>query len=226
MIRTLRDMNTPTIKTERTSENPKYRDFSEKRMAKLIGIYNETIHTTTREKPIDMKDDREKETKYIIKRLYRQEKRHKIKDFELDEGNFVRYVIPRDKMKKARYKVSPEAYQIKGRDGHSYIIMAKDGSTLTVSRWRLFPLGTSLPPKMKLGATFQKDHGKSVRGIPKSIVEVDKKKKKYLVEWQTPDGTETANTWESVNMIRHMRTNGLHKIEKAFWGERAVPSWV
>jgi hypothetical protein len=226
MIRTLRDMNTPTIKTERTSENPKYRDFSEKRMAKLIQIYNETEHTTTREKPIDMKDDREKETKYIIKRLYKQERRHKIKDYELEEGCFVRYVIPRDKMKKARYKVSPEAYQIKGRDGHSYIIMAKDGSTLTVSRWRLFPLGKQLPPKMKLGATFEKDHGKSVRAIPQSILKVDKTKKKYLVEWQAPDGAEAAKTWEPVNTIKRMRTNGLHAVEKAFWGEGAVPKWV
>jgi hypothetical protein len=221
-IRTLRDMNTPTIKTERTSDDPKYRDFTEKRMNKLLKIYNETLHKGTGEKPVDMKDDREKETKYIIKRLYGQERRHKIKDYELEEGNFVRYIIPRDKMKKARYKVTPEAYQIKGRDGHSYIIMAKDGSTLTLSRWRLFPLGKKLPPGMKLGATLKKGRG----GIPKSIKEVNKTKKKYLVEWEAPDGVEVPDTWEPIGVIKALRQDGLHATEKAFWGHRTVPKWV
>jgi hypothetical protein len=42
-IRQLRDMNTPTVKTQRTSDNPKYRDFSPHRMAKVINIHNQTI---------------------------------------------------------------------------------------------------------------------------------------------------------------------------------------
>jgi hypothetical protein len=223
LIRTLRDMNTPTTKGERTSENPKYRDFSERRMAKLLEIYNETINKGTGHRPSEMKDDRELETKYIIRRLYQQERRRIIKDYELEDGCYVRYILPRDKVKKNRYKVSPEAYQIKGRDGHSYIIMAKDGSTLTLSRWRLLPLGANLPPKMKLGATLHKGKG----GIPRSIKNVNSRARKYLVEWEAPDGVAVDDTWEPINVIRVLRTgNALHPLETAFWGSRPVPNWV
>jgi hypothetical protein len=43
-IRMLRAMNTPTEKTKRTSENRKYRDFTNDRMRKVLEIYNDTEH--------------------------------------------------------------------------------------------------------------------------------------------------------------------------------------
>ena len=46
-IRTLRDMNIPTVKTQHQSDHPKYRDFSIKRMNKLLHIYNNTVHNAT-----------------------------------------------------------------------------------------------------------------------------------------------------------------------------------
>jgi hypothetical protein len=224
LIRTLRDMNTPTIKSEKTSEHPKYRDFSEKRMRKLIKIYNATENKGTKMKPETMKEEPEEETKYIIRRIYQQERRHKIKDYELEKGYWVRYILPKDPMKKHRYKISPEAYQIKGRDGHSYIIMAKDGSTLSLSRWRLLPLGKELPPKMKVGATLHRGTG----GIPKGITRVDARRKRYLVQWEGPDGAAVEDTWEPIRVIRELRTapGRLHKIERAFWHDRQVPDWV
>ncbi len=53
-IRTLRDMNTVTEKTERESGDKKYRNFTVKRMNKLLNIYNNTEHSRTRCKPKDM----------------------------------------------------------------------------------------------------------------------------------------------------------------------------
>ena len=65
-IRTLRDMNTPTVKTQNQSSHPKYRDFSIKRMNKLLNIYNNTVHSalrfghgpgTTNHTPAEMEQD-------------------------------------------------------------------------------------------------------------------------------------------------------------------------
>ena len=44
-IRTLRDMNIPTVKSEHQSTHEKYRDFTVKRMNKLLEIYNNTTHS-------------------------------------------------------------------------------------------------------------------------------------------------------------------------------------
>jgi hypothetical protein len=227
MIRTLRDMNTPTVKGDKTSEHPKYRDFTAKRMAKLLDIYNSTTHKRTGAKPSEMNEDREEETKYIIKKLYAQERRTKIKDYELVDGYYVRYIVPRDPLKKARYKISPEAYQIKGRDGHSYILMAKDGATQTMSRWRLIPVGKTLPKGMKLGATLND----AKRGRPLKIKA--HARNKYLVRWEAPDGVKQKDTWSSAANIKAIRKrpDELHPIERKFWDKRTtrgerIPKWV
>ena len=53
-IRTLRDMNIPTVKSEHQSTHEKYRDFSVKRMNKLLEIYNNTVHSSTNHTPAEM----------------------------------------------------------------------------------------------------------------------------------------------------------------------------
>ena len=184
LIRTLRDMNTPTVKTERQSDDPKYRDFTVKRMNKLLEIYNKTVHSSTGFTPDTMEDNPRLETRFIIKKIYERERRRKITDFELKEGVYVRYIIPNDKNAKKRYKVSREAYQISHKDGNAYVLMAQDGSTRTLSRWRLFPIGTSLPKKMKWGRTFNKN-----MGVVDEILSYDANKQKYTVKFSMPDGS-------------------------------------
>jgi hypothetical protein len=103
-IRTLRDMNTPARYSKELSHHRKYRDFTEKRMNHLVKIYNNTLHETIKMTPKEMQDDREAETKYIIKKLYQVERRKKISDFELPVGTWVRYIVPRDPQKKNRYQ--------------------------------------------------------------------------------------------------------------------------
>ena len=184
MIRTLRDMNVPTVKTGRQSDDPKYRDFSIKRMNKLIEIYNDTIHDGTGFTPNIMEKVPRLEKRYIIKKIYERERRRKITDFELKEGVFVRYIIPNDKNTKKRYKVSKEAYKISHKEGNAYVLIAQDGTTRTLSRWRLFPLGETLPKKMKWGNTFNRN-----MGTVEEIISYDANKNKYTVRFSMPDGS-------------------------------------
>ena len=60
-IRHLRDMNITNEKSKYQSHHSKYRNFSTHRMNELINIYNNTIHSTTEMKPIEMENDIKKE---------------------------------------------------------------------------------------------------------------------------------------------------------------------
>jgi hypothetical protein len=186
-IRQLRDMNTPTVHGKATSENAKYRDFTVKKMNKLIAIHNNTKSSATNHTPTEMQDDPKLERSYIISKLYERERRMKISDAELAEGTKVRYILERSPLTKKRYKVSPEYYQVAGKDGLSFIIMAKDGTTKTVSRWRLFPVRDS--SKLKFGASFGNN-----RGELSKITAYDDQTKKYSVKFKMPDGSEVRDT--------------------------------
>ena len=184
LIRTLRDMNLPTVKSKRQSDDPKYRDFSIKRMNKLIDIYNNTVHNATGLTPNEMEANPRLEVRFIIKKIYERERRRKITDFELKEGVFVRYIIPNDKHAKKRYRVSAEAYKISHKEGNAYVLLAQDGSTRTLSRWRLFPVGETLPKKMKWSNTFNRN-----TGTVEEILSYDANKNKYTVRFSMPDGS-------------------------------------
>jgi hypothetical protein len=137
MIRTLRDMNTVEEKSKHQSHHKKYRDFSIYRIAKLIHTYNHTKHDTTHRIPAEADRDQKWEENWIIKKLYETEQRKRLSDYELERGDFVRYIIPKDPLQKRRYSLSPEKYKVRRHKGHAYIIMAQDGEELTVPRWRL-----------------------------------------------------------------------------------------
>jgi hypothetical protein len=130
-------MNTVEEKSHKQSHHTKYRDFTLYRIAKLINIYNNTQHDTTHEIPAEMDRDWETEEKFIIKKLYQTEQRKRISDFELNDGAWVRYIIPKDPKKKRRYSLTPEKFKVVGHDGHAYLIQARDGDIATVPRWRL-----------------------------------------------------------------------------------------
>jgi hypothetical protein len=111
-------------------------------------------------KPNDMAHNVDAERAYIIRKLYQSERRHKIKNYNLPLGTYVKYILLRDGKKKMRYQVSPECYTIGGKEGHAYIIQAEDGSALHLTRWRLIPIGPELKPGMKLARTV--NGGKNV----------------------------------------------------------------
>jgi hypothetical protein len=186
-IRQLRDMNTPTVHTQRTSDNPKYRDFTPHRMQKLITIHNNTIQQNTNHTPTEMQNGLSLEKSYIIRKLYDRERRTKITDADLPDNTHVRHILQKEPLKKHRYKISPEYYNITGKDGHSYIISARDGTTKTVSRWRLFPVSDI--SKLKFGASFRNN-----RGEVETIHAYNPTDKTYDVSFKMPDGSHYNDT--------------------------------
>lgn len=195
-IRTIRDMNIPTQKTVRQSSHLKYVNFSLKRMKKLLSIYNNTCHSGISMNPSEMQANKELERNYIRKCLFR--KLHKPKNPDLCEGEWVRYILSKDKMKKRRYVVSREAYRIAGREGLLYIISAKDGCTRLMPRWRLVTLGSpkgkgqsliTKPKNIKEANTFEGVQ----KGVINKIISYGKDKKHYKVQWDLPRGEKSVS---------------------------------
>jgi hypothetical protein len=186
--------------------------------------------------PTEMQEDREAETKYIIKKLYQVQRRKKISDFELKEGDWVKYIIPRDPMKKNRYKVSKERYQIKCKGGNGYVIMDADGQTRTVSRWRLLPYTGPMPPDpsaVKVGKNFlaERKRGKGKKEnkdeggqgmmdhIEKARLSKTGKPQEYLVVWKSVDGIAPSKQWVPVRKLRKGQTDmkAECRLERDFW---------
>ena len=106
-------------------------------MISLVETYNNTYHNTIGCTPKEMFDDIELEKEYIFKCMKKYEKQKTIKDFELKNGEYVRYVIARDPMNKKRYQVTHESYKIVGKKGRHYVLQARDGSTIIKPRFQL-----------------------------------------------------------------------------------------
>jgi hypothetical protein len=205
-VRTLRDMNIRTEKGKKETNDRKYRDFTPKRMNKILDIYNHSIHSTIQMTPLEMENDTEKQKEYIIKKVYEAEGREKITDLNLKVGSWVRFMIPREFSKKRRYQVSPDIVQIARKEGHAYVLMAKDGSTATMARWRLFPV------KDKDGyRVLTKFHQNT--GIIKRVIGGTNRKGEYHVEWEGIDGEVGDITWEPPRNIR-IQENGQRLIDE------------
>ena len=210
-IRTLRDMNIPTQKTIRQSHHDKYVNFTNKRMQKLMKVYNNTIHDSIGMTPKEMQDDLKKEERYIIDNLVKRQEQVSMKQYPIKENEFVRYLLEKIVMKKRRYKVSRECYKISGVEGQLYIITAADGSTKLIPRWRLIPLGMEKPDNIKLASTIP---GVS-RGVLNKVIGYGRDRKHYRVEFKLPDDTIV----EDVIPIKNLRTKYpqlVGKLEKEF----------
>jgi hypothetical protein len=136
-IRTLRDMNRPTDNDAKQSSHPSFRHFDQTTMVTLVDTYNNTYHSAINCTPKQMFDDHNLEKEYIYKCTKRNAKQRTIKDFELKAGQYVRYIIARDPLRKKRYQVSHESYKIAGKQGRHYILEARDGSTVIKPRYKL-----------------------------------------------------------------------------------------
>ena len=192
-IRHLRDRNITNEKSKYQSHHSKYRNFSENRMKKLIKIYNNTTHSSTNLKPIDMENDIKLERKYIAYCLIKKSKQ---KDHSIPINNYVRVVLSKDVMKKRRFKVSRECYKITKRDGNNYIISAEDETSISLPRWKLIDLGSEKPSKYKFAETIP--NGKY---IPSSIIENNNRAgKTFLVNY---GNNTTAGDIRKVEIRRH-----------------------
>ena len=114
-------------------------------------------------------------------------------------------------MKKHRYKVSPEAYKISHKEGNAYVLQAQDGTTKTVARWRLFPVGKTLPPKLKFAKTFGNN-----MGVVSRIKAYWTGSHTYEVIFVDGDGNETEGMVHE-RALRGDRPHQRSPLEEAFW---------
>ena len=184
-IRTLRDMNTPTEKGDKQSHHDKYKSFTPKRMAKLIDIYNNTPHSRIKCTPKEMFDDANKEKEYIFEQLKKRDKQQGIKDLNIKEGSFVRYILPRSNgMYKKRFQYSWECYKVSSVKGNMYTLMAKDGTVLNLPRFKLMLCAKdgSKPNNIKWADTIPDRWN----GEISKIISFNKRTNKYKVLFKVP----------------------------------------
>ena len=184
-IRTLRDMNTPTEKGNKQSHHDKYKSFTPKRMMKLIDIYNNTPHSRIKCTPKEMFDDANKEKEYIFEQLKKRDKQQGIKDLNIKEGSFVRYILPRSNgMHKKRFQYSWECYKVSSVKGNMYTLMAKDGTVLNLPRFKLMLCAKdgSKPNNIKWADTIPDRWN----GEISKIISFNKRTNKYKVLFKVP----------------------------------------
>ena len=208
-IRTLRDMNRPTDNDDKQSNDPSFRNFSIDTMVNLVDLYNNTFHNSIGCTPKEMFDDRELEKEYIYKCMDKNEKQKKIKDFELKDDEYVRFVIARDPMHKKRYQVSNESYKIVGKEGNHYILSARDGSTIIKPRFQLI---VADPQKYKWADTIDG----SSKMLLKEILSFDHQRNRYRVKFSKPNGQDVISTIP-VSFIRGRFPQKMTKIERDYF---------
>lgn len=181
-IRTLRDMNSPADGSRDNSTDNEFKFISRNKMQYLLTKYNNSIHSATGFSPIDMMNNSQLESNYIEKCINNKQKQLSIQDFRLKEGDLVRYYLDNDPMEKKRTTISRETYKIESRDGYMYDIIALDGTTKLLPRWKLVYVNPN--EKYVLGKTLGSDRGvvdRIIREVNRSQVEV-----KFLM----PDGSD------------------------------------
>jgi len=109
----------------------------------------------------------------------------------LKVGTNVRLILPKKKLNKTRYNVSPVYYKISDKEGISYIIQAKDGTTKTVSRFQIIPVADNT--NLKFGSSLSEGNVAD-RGEVVEIMKYYPKKEKYHVKFEMPDGSDYYDT--------------------------------
>ena len=155
-IRTLRDMNQPTNKSQDQQYSKDYIEFTPAKMGKLINSYNNTYNDAINCSPKEMYDNPSKEQDYIMKCLKHRAIQDKIKDFNLPVGSYVRYRMNNDDLNghKRRSQFSREKYIINKRIGARYLLQAADGKIISKSRFELVKADEGDP----IGLTFEQNN--------------------------------------------------------------------
>ena len=206
-IRTLRDMNKPDNESNDCSTDEEFKFIDRNKMTKLLNLYNNTIHSSTGHTPIDMIENRELEEDYIEKCINAKQRQQEISDFKLKEGSLVRYYLDDDKMTKKRSTISREAYKIESRAGNIYTIIALDGTTKDLPRWKLIYVYPD--EKYVLGNTLGTDKG-IVERINREV-----SKNKVDVKWLMPDGS-SYNKEINKRELRYPTPQFESKLERDF----------
>ena len=180
-IRTLRDMNKPEDNSTDCSTDDEYKYIDRNKMSLLLSLYNNTIHSSIGQTPNNMIQNPALEEAYIDKCLNGKMRQQEIADFKLKDGSLVRYYLDDEPMTKKRTTISRETYKIESRAGNIYTIIALDGTTRDLPRWKLIHVDPN--EKYVLGKTLGTDKGvveKITREVSNNRVDV---------KWKMPDGS-------------------------------------
>ena len=180
-IRTLRDMNRPADGSNDCSTDDEFKYIDRNKMTSLLTLYNNTIHSSTGQTPHDMIQNQALEEDYIDKCIDGKMRQQEIADFKLQEGSLVRYYLDDDPMTKKRSNISRETYKIESRAGNVYTIIALDGTTRDLPRWKLIHVDPD--EKYVLGKTLGTDKG-VVERINREV-----SNNRVDVKWKMPDGS-------------------------------------
>ncbi len=191
LIRTLRDMNGD-------------RPFTNISIKRFVKAYNDTEHSTIQMKPDDVDADDERE--WIEQK--RRETDAIRNRFKLEDGQKVRVMDVRSKMKKKRFNLGREVYQVDSREGNQYVIKARDESVATYPRHRLH-----LTSKGKVAGTLG-----TKRGMVKDIISYNEKKDEYKVEYANKECQSIPS-----NYLREGRPTVLSMMERTYWGDNELP---
>jgi hypothetical protein len=138
-IRTLRDMHQPKDLFAPQSHDQHWKQISIDDMKELLYKYNHETQKGMRCSPYAMHENADLERDYIWNNLERQDDRERIKDFRLKNGTFVKVRLERHPIiGKKRSQYSKECYMIAGTNGNLYNVVAKDGTSRSLPRWRLW----------------------------------------------------------------------------------------
>ena len=131
-------------------------------MNELVDLYNNSVYSCIGITPKEIFENPELEEKYILKMIEQKKVVEK-----LDEGTWVRFILPRSKLEKKRSRLSKDMYKVIGYNGNFVIISAKDGSTLIKPRFQLVVCTPAEIEQLEHAPTVGKNQGVIKRIVSK-----------------------------------------------------------
>ena len=136
-------------------------------------------------------------------------------DYDLDVGTKVRYILDKKAYTKVRHKISKGYYTIDSIEGNNYVIIAKDGTTKKIPRYRLIPLKDN-ESNIPQAETIEEYNAN--RGVIEEILDYNVKTKKYRVRFTVPNGQPYIDTIPATFM-RESSPTSLSKLEREFFNK-------
>ena len=189
-------------------------NLPEDKLHEVIDTYNNSVHHTTGMSPKYMSKHPDVEELYIINCILRDIGVVVESDYDLDVGTKVRYVLDKKTFAKVRHKISKGYYTIDSVEGNNYVIIAKDGTTKKIPRYRLIPVEShhNIPEAETL------EEYNANRGTVEEILDYNHKTKKYRVRFTVPNGRPYNDTIP----IRYMRESAptrLSRLEREYFNK-------
>jgi hypothetical protein len=195
LMRTLRDL-----------KGSREQYFTEEDMRRQVDFYNDNIHSATKEAPNDITKSEERA---FIEKKTSQSSQARGYDFQV--GDYVRFLKPLPKLGKIRENYTKDTYKIIQRNGRSFVIQAKDGSTDTVPGFQLAPVLHKDLHKYPQGSTLKGNKRGAIQKV-ESYSET-KKKTGYMVKFEGQKKKE----FVTERTMREGAPTELSLEEKRYW---------